>query len=345
MPRDQVFISYSHEDTKWREDLEKHLKPYLRAGSIKGWSDKQIVPGSKWFGEIQSALLQTNVAVLLVTPDFLASDFIHEHEIGPLLKEAERGGIKILWIPVRESAYKQTPLKNYQAVLDSGKPLASMTKPKRDQAWATICEEIKNAASQSGPDPPSETKPSAERQPDQSGKCEEAPNSLPDNSPSRGVSRTRIGSLHVNNAIISSVHFANYALIRFTLTNSSNNPQKVSRLDLHIKERAHIEKIEIKKAGALVNPINLEASIGDEDQIDLLAETPFQIFLEAAGSRKSIEALCLKLYGPEGFLFTCYLAAYLHDLKIEQDSDIISANFQVEYPIRSASVLKQRKRR
>ena len=72
MPRDQVFISYSHKDTKWREDLEKHLKPYLRAGSLKGWSDKQIIPGSKWFRELKSALVQTNVAVLLVTSDFLA---------------------------------------------------------------------------------------------------------------------------------------------------------------------------------------------------------------------------------------------------------------------------------
>ena len=106
--RDQVFISYSHEDTKWRKDLEIHLKPYLREGSITSWSDEQIIAGSQWFGEIKSALAQTNVAVLLVTPDFLASDFIHEHESGPLLKEAEQGGVRILWVPVRDSAYKQT---------------------------------------------------------------------------------------------------------------------------------------------------------------------------------------------------------------------------------------------
>src|SRR5208283_3462230 len=105
----------------------------------------QIVAGSQWFGEINSALAQTKVAVLLVTPDFLASDFIHEHELGPFPKEAESGGVKILWVPVRDSAYKQTALKNYQAVLDPNKPLAGMTKAKRDQAWVMICKQIERA--------------------------------------------------------------------------------------------------------------------------------------------------------------------------------------------------------
>src|SRR5205823_2167733 len=104
--RDQVFISYSHKDTKWRKDLEIRLKPYLRDGSITSWSDEQIAPGSQWFTEVQTALTNAKVAVLLVTPDFIASDFIHEHELGPLLKEAEQGGAKILWVPVRDSAYR-----------------------------------------------------------------------------------------------------------------------------------------------------------------------------------------------------------------------------------------------
>ena len=148
MPRDQVFISYSHEDTKWREDLEKHLKPYLR-GSILSWSDQQITPGSEWFKEIQDALANSKVAVLLVSPDFLASDFIHEHELGPFLQEAKQGGVKILWVPLRDCAYKKTALKDYQAVLDPGTPLAKMIEADRDSAWVRICEEIEKAV-----DPP-----------------------------------------------------------------------------------------------------------------------------------------------------------------------------------------------
>jgi len=146
--RDLVFICYSHKDKRWLNDLQTHLKPCVRNGSVKAWSDKQIVPGSKWFPEIKAALAFTKVAVLLVTPNFLASDFIHEHELGPLLKEAEKGKVSILWIPVRACAYKETPLKDYQAVIDPEKPLANM-KAERDKAWVKICEEIKKAVSSS----------------------------------------------------------------------------------------------------------------------------------------------------------------------------------------------------
>ncbi len=142
--RDQVFICYSHKDKRWLEDLETHLKPYVRNGSIAAWSDKQIAPGSKWLKEIEVALALTKVAVLLVTPNFLASDFIHENELGPFLKKAERGKVTIIWIPVRACSYKETPLKDYQAAVDPEKPLANM-KAERDKSWVKICEEIKKA--------------------------------------------------------------------------------------------------------------------------------------------------------------------------------------------------------
>jgi hypothetical protein len=140
---DQVFICYSHKDQKWLDDLQTHLKPYVRKG-LTAWSDKQIATGSKWLPEIEIALASAKVAVLLVTPDFLASDFIHEKELGPLLKKAEKGKVKIIWIPVRASSYKETSLKDYQAAGDSEKPLEIM-KANRNKAWVKICEEIKKA--------------------------------------------------------------------------------------------------------------------------------------------------------------------------------------------------------
>jgi hypothetical protein len=90
-------------------------------------------------------LSKAGVAVLLVSPDFLASDFIHEHELGPLLKEAKAGGVRILWVPLRSSAYKETPLNDLQAVSSPDEPLAQMSKAHRDEAWVEICKEIKRA--------------------------------------------------------------------------------------------------------------------------------------------------------------------------------------------------------
>jgi hypothetical protein len=144
--RDQVFISYSHRDKKFMAELQTQLKPYLRSGVVTAWSDKQIASGAHWFKEIQAALAKTSVAVLLVSSDFLASDFIHEHELGPLLKEAEAGGVRILWIPIRASAYEETPLRHYQAVSPPERPLAQMGKADRDEAWVRICKEIKKYA-------------------------------------------------------------------------------------------------------------------------------------------------------------------------------------------------------
>lgn len=137
-----VFISYSHKDKKFLGELLTHLKPFERSGQLSAWSDEQIEPGSKWFDEIQGALAKARVAVLLVTANFLASNFIHEHELAPLLKRAEEEGVRILWIPVRACSYKETPISKYQAIISPDKPLADM-KSNRDKEWVKICEAIK----------------------------------------------------------------------------------------------------------------------------------------------------------------------------------------------------------
>jgi internalin A len=142
--KNQVFASYSHKDRKFLEELRAHLKPLERAARMTTWSDQQIQPGDKWFSEIQAALASSKVVVMLLTSNFLASEFIHEHELGPILKEAEAGGVRILWIMVRACSYQETALRDYQAVLPLNKPLAEM-KAERDSAWVEICKVIKKA--------------------------------------------------------------------------------------------------------------------------------------------------------------------------------------------------------
>jgi hypothetical protein len=146
--RDQVFISYSHADGKWLKELQTHLKPYLRSTMIRVWDDSHIGAGANWKESIENALTLTKVAVLLVSPAFLASNFIAESELPPLLEAARSEGVTILWVPVRFSSYEITPIAAYQAAHSPDKPLASLSAPARDKALVKICEVIQRAYQQ-----------------------------------------------------------------------------------------------------------------------------------------------------------------------------------------------------
>ena len=143
--RDQVFISYSHSDTRWLQALQTHLRPYLRSAMIAVWDDSQIKAGAVWRESIENALASAKVAVLMVSPAFLASRFIAESELPPLLEAARSEGVTILWVPVRFSSFDITPIAAYQAAHSPEKPLASLPSAARDKALVKICEIIQQA--------------------------------------------------------------------------------------------------------------------------------------------------------------------------------------------------------
>ncbi|WP_366838087.1 COR domain-containing protein [Nostoc sp. LPT] len=143
--RNQVFISYSHQDQEWLTKLQKHLKPMIRNQNMVVWDDTKIQPGAKWREEIKQALAAAKVAVLLVSPDFLASDFIVDNELPPLLDAAEAEGLTIIWIPLNFSNYEETEIEKYQSAHPPSQPLDSLNSAQENQAWANICKNIKAA--------------------------------------------------------------------------------------------------------------------------------------------------------------------------------------------------------
>ncbi len=98
----QIFVSYSHHDSGWRERLfADYVKSTL--GVTRIWTDAWLRSGEHWEAEIERRLQSSTVAVLLVSPNFLASDFISTREYPQIIARARAGKLRVLWIPLNVS--------------------------------------------------------------------------------------------------------------------------------------------------------------------------------------------------------------------------------------------------
>ena len=124
------------------------LKPLVRQ-KLAVWDDTTIKPGVKWKDNIEGALATAKVAVLLVSPNFLGSDFIVEHELPPLLDAAETQGLVILWVYVSSCVYEETEIGRYQAAHETSKPLDALTPAEQGSVLSDVCRKIKAAVGSS----------------------------------------------------------------------------------------------------------------------------------------------------------------------------------------------------
>lgn len=143
--RTKVFISYSHNDIAWLERLQVHLKPLEREGIIERWDDTKLEVGEQWQEEMKTALETARVAVLLVSPDFFASDFIYKEELLPLLERAQDGGTTILPVIISPCRFtREEGLSRFQAVNDPKKPLVDMSQGEQEACWEMLVTRIDN---------------------------------------------------------------------------------------------------------------------------------------------------------------------------------------------------------
>jgi hypothetical protein len=151
--RNQIFISYSHKDSEWLDKLLTHLRPFSRKGKISLWTDQDSHAGANWAEEIKTALDSARVAVLLVSPNFLASDFIADNELPPLLEAARHKDLQVIWIAVSASAYIEAGIGAYKAANRPREPLDSLSPAKQNDELVRIATQISNAFSSVPVDP------------------------------------------------------------------------------------------------------------------------------------------------------------------------------------------------
>ena len=144
--RRAVFVSYSHRDPEHLERLQIHLALLVREGHIHVWDDTRLKAGERWRNEIQSALASAKVGILLISADFLSSDFITEVELPRLLSAAARDGCTIIPVIVGPSSYdSHAQLREFQAINSPDKPLSRLRRSEREQVWVEVARRVRSA--------------------------------------------------------------------------------------------------------------------------------------------------------------------------------------------------------
>jgi hypothetical protein len=144
--RKRVFISYSHKDSKWLEQLRPHLESLQVEQQIEFWDDTKIECGDEWLPAIKKALQETRVAVLLVSKNFLASKFIRSEEVPPLIAAARSEGATLLSVIVSPCRYEHhQTLSRFQSVNPPSKTLLDMTEAEQEKLLVQVTEKIEAA--------------------------------------------------------------------------------------------------------------------------------------------------------------------------------------------------------
>ncbi len=133
-PRKKIFISYSHRDEAWFTELKKRLLPMQRVHGFEIWDDKHLLPGQDWHTEIQKALGDTKLALLLVSSDFMASEYIDKHELKPLQDAHERGeGVTVVPLYLSKTDVDDYPfITRLQGLNDPARPLERVKEKQAD---------------------------------------------------------------------------------------------------------------------------------------------------------------------------------------------------------------------
>ncbi|MCA9120431.1 MAG: toll/interleukin-1 receptor domain-containing protein [Planctomycetales bacterium] len=136
-----LFYSYSHCDECLRDELERHLSSLKREGLISHWHDRRIEGGEEWKTKIDDGLESAHLILLLVSSDFLASDYCYNIEMKRALERHHAGHARVIPIILRSCDWSAAPFHSIQALPKDGMAVTSWSN--QDEAFTDIAKSIR----------------------------------------------------------------------------------------------------------------------------------------------------------------------------------------------------------
>jgi tetratricopeptide (TPR) repeat protein len=137
----KVFLSYAHEDEAYRETLGKHLSAIEREGLIEIWHDRQITGGREWAGAIDQALKSADIVVLLISADFLNSDYCNDVELGEAIRMHDAGQARVVPVILRSCDWEKSKFARFNALPPDGLPVVEAEHP--DQRFKAVAKGLR----------------------------------------------------------------------------------------------------------------------------------------------------------------------------------------------------------
>jgi internalin A len=144
----RLFYSYSHKDETLRNELETHLKLLQRQGLLVTWHDRHIEAGEEWKVRIDENLERADIILLLVSADFIASEYCYEKEMRRAMERHEVGEACVIPVIVRDVNWRIAPFVKLQAWPTDGKAVTLWNN--KDSAWRNVSEGIERVVEAMG---------------------------------------------------------------------------------------------------------------------------------------------------------------------------------------------------
>ncbi|MEA3537016.1 toll/interleukin-1 receptor domain-containing protein [Rhizobium sp. CC-YZS058] len=139
-----VFFSYSHADEDLRDQLEKQLSILKRQGAIETWHDRRIEAGEEIDAAISRTLMESDIILLLISPDFINSDYCYDREMMVAMERHERGDAIVIPVILRACQWHGAPFGKLNATPPDGRPITQAVD--RDQAFLEVANAVQAAA-------------------------------------------------------------------------------------------------------------------------------------------------------------------------------------------------------